>query len=54
MRLARLLCLGAVLPSAGLALHLQKRDADFLSVRRKQQKDMSGRGGDPKEKYFRK
>ena len=32
---------------------IQKRDADFLSVRTKLHKDMSGKAGDPKEKYFR-
>ncbi|KUJ24416.1 uncharacterized protein LY89DRAFT_679567 [Mollisia scopiformis] len=32
---------------------IEKRDADFLSVRTKQHKDMSGKGGDPKGKYFR-
>jgi hypothetical protein len=36
------------------ALAIEKRDADFLSVRTKMHKDMSGRRGDPKEKYFRK
>lgn len=35
------------------AAALQKRDADFLSVRTKLHKDMSGKKGDPKEKYFR-
>jgi hypothetical protein len=30
-----------------------RRDADFLEVRTKMTKDMSGRKGDPKEKYFR-
>jgi len=51
MRLQSLLCLSTLLAS-GFGMYLQRRDADFLSVRRKQQKDMSGRGGDPKEKYF--
>lgn len=36
------------------AAAIGKRDAAFLEVRTKQTKDMSGRGGDPKEKYFRK
>jgi hypothetical protein len=36
------------------AAPLEKRDADFLSVRTKLTKDMSGKAGDPKEKYFRK
>lgn len=35
------------------ALALQKRDADFLSVRTHALKDMSGKHGDPTEKYFR-
>ncbi|KAJ8066241.1 hypothetical protein OCU04_005324 [Sclerotinia nivalis] len=34
------------------ALAIQKRDADFYSVRTKLHKDMSGRAGDPSEKYF--
>jgi hypothetical protein len=33
---------------------LEKRDAEFLQVRTKLKKDMSGRGGDPADKYFRK
>lgn len=53
MRLDRLLLCFSCLVATGSSLALQKRDADFLSVRRKQHKDMSGRGGDPKEKYFR-
>ena len=28
-------------------------DADFESVRTKMRKDRSGKGGDPKDKYFR-
>ncbi|KAH6669550.1 LicD family-domain-containing protein [Halenospora varia] len=51
MRLSWLLSLPAVL-SVASALAIEKRDADFLSVRTKMHKDMSGRGGDPKEKYF--
>jgi hypothetical protein len=39
--------------SFACAVPLEKRDADFLSVRTKQHKDMSGKAGDPKEKYFR-
>ena len=35
------------------AVPLEKRDADFLSVRTKLSKDMSGKAGDPKDKYFR-
>ncbi|KAF5871770.1 putative mannosylphosphorylation protein [Botrytis fragariae] len=34
------------------ALAIQKRDADFYSVRTKLHKDMSGRRGDPSGKYF--
>lgn len=32
---------------------LVKADADFLSVRTRLKKDHSGKGGDPKAKYFR-
>jgi hypothetical protein len=35
------------------AAPLQKRDADFASVRYKLARERSGRGGDPKQKYFR-
>ncbi|KAL1844951.1 hypothetical protein VTK73DRAFT_1449 [Phialemonium thermophilum] len=42
----------AALWAVGSSMVLQQRDADFLSVRRKQMKDMSGRKGDPKDKYF--
>jgi len=52
MRLSWLLSLPAVLTLAS-ALAIEKRDADFLSVRTKMHKDMSGRRGDPKDKYFR-
>ncbi|KAI9717924.1 MAG: hypothetical protein M1812_004451 [Candelaria pacifica] len=31
---------------------LQQRDADFYSVRTRLAKDRSGKGGDPKDKYF--
>ena len=31
---------------------LEKRDADFMSVRTRLTKDYSGKGGDPKDKYF--
>jgi hypothetical protein len=31
---------------------VRKRDADFMSVRTRLKKDHSGKGGDPKEKYF--
>lgn len=31
---------------------LRKRDADFESVRTRLMKDHSGKGGDPKAKYF--
>jgi hypothetical protein len=52
MRLSWLISLPAVL-SVVSALAVQKRDADFLSVRTKQHKDMSGKRGDRKDKYFR-
>lgn len=51
MHLAVLLSMLALLQTC-LALSLEKRDADFWQVRRKQNKDMSGKGGDPPEKYF--
>ncbi|KAG4442920.1 hypothetical protein IFR05_001624 [Cadophora sp. M221] len=51
MRLSWLLSLPAVLSIAS-ALAIQKRDADFYSVRTHMHKDMSGRRGDPTEKYF--
>jgi hypothetical protein len=35
------------------ALAIEKRDADFFSVRTTMHKDMSGKRGDPKGKYFR-
>jgi len=53
MRLSWLLSLPTMLTVAS-ALAIEKRDADFLSVRTKMHKDMSGRKGDPKDKYFRK
>jgi hypothetical protein len=52
MRLSWLFSLPAVL-SVVSALAIEKRDADFFSVRTKMHKDMSGRRGDPKDKYFR-
>ncbi|KAF8848271.1 hypothetical protein BDZ45DRAFT_606144 [Acephala macrosclerotiorum] len=52
MHLSWLLSLPAML-SIVSALAIEKRDADFLSVRTKLHKDMSGKGGDPKGKYFR-
>jgi len=39
--------------SLACAVPLEKRDADFFSVRTKMTKDMSGKAGDPKTKYFR-
>lgn len=51
MRFLRLL-LPALLPAV-VGLAIEKRDADFYSVRTQMHKDMSGRGGDPAEKYFR-
>ena len=53
MQLTWLLSLPAVL-SVVSAMAIERRDADFFSVRTTLHKDMSGRGGDPKEKYFRK
>jgi hypothetical protein len=53
MRLSWLLSLPAVL-SVSSALAIEKRDADFYSIRTTMHKDMSGKGGDPKGKYFRK
>jgi len=53
MRLSWLLSLPAVL-SVASALAIEKRDADFFSVRTTMHKDMSGKRGDPKGKYFRK
>ncbi len=52
MRLRWLLSLPAVL-SIVSALAIEKRDADFFSVRTFMHKDMSGKKGDPKQKYFR-
>jgi hypothetical protein len=52
MRISWLFALPAVL-SVTSALAIEKRDADFYSVRTTAHKDMSGRRGDPKEKYFR-
>ncbi|KAH7403137.1 LicD family-domain-containing protein [Cadophora sp. MPI-SDFR-AT-0126] len=51
MRLSWLFSLPAVLSTAS-ALAIQKRDADFYSVRTHMHKDMSGKKGDPTEKYF--
>lgn len=51
MRLSWLALLS--LPSVLSALAIEKRDADFFSVRTKMYQDMSGRRGDPKGKYFR-
>lgn len=52
MRLKRLWLL-PVATSIASALVIQKRDADFFSVRTHMHKDMSGRRGDPVDKYFR-
>jgi len=52
MHLSWLVSLPTVL-SVVSALTIQKRDADFFSVRTKMTKDMSGKRGDPVEKYFR-
>ncbi len=35
------------------SMAIDKRDADFYSVRTRMTKDLSGRSGDPKGKYFR-
>ncbi|KAI9047758.1 hypothetical protein LZ554_008468 [Drepanopeziza brunnea f. sp. 'monogermtubi'] len=51
MRCSWLLSLPAVLSIAS-ALAVERRDADFLSVRTHMHKDMSGKKGDPSEKYF--
>jgi hypothetical protein len=52
-----LLCLVLLMASSLLvqqadAAAIEKRDADFASVRYKLTKERSGRGGDPKQKYF--
>jgi hypothetical protein len=52
MRLSWLLSLPAVLTVTS-ALAIEKRDADFFSVRTKMHADKSGKRGDPKGKYFR-
>lgn len=53
MRLCWLLSLpAAVLSVTSFALAIERRDADFFSVRTSMHKDMSGRRGDPKGKYF--
>ncbi|KAG9233561.1 hypothetical protein BJ875DRAFT_42465 [Amylocarpus encephaloides] len=52
MRVSWFLSLPTVL-SVVSALAIERRDADFLSVRTKMHKDMSGRRGDPVDKYFR-
>lgn len=51
----RSLLLWSLLGISGLvqAAAIDRRDADFLSVRTRILKDMSGRAGDPKDKYFR-
>lgn len=53
MRISWIITLPGLL-SIVSALAIQKRDADFYSVRTKLHKDMSGRRGDPSGKYFRK
>ena len=47
-----LLALPSIL-SLTSALAIERRDADFFSVRTSMHKDMSGKRGDPKGKYFR-
>lgn len=54
MRLSYLLSLPAVLSSIVSAVAIERRDVEFYNVRTKMHKDMSGRAGDPKAKYFRK
>ncbi|CAD6442021.1 39e414d3-544d-4c24-904b-f08003513824 [Sclerotinia trifoliorum] len=51
MRISWIISLPGLL-SVVSALAIQKRDADFYSVRTKLHKDMSGKAGDPIEKYF--
>ncbi|ESZ98155.1 hypothetical protein SBOR_1458 [Sclerotinia borealis F-4128] len=51
MRISWIITLPGLL-SIVSALAIQKRDADFYSVRTKLNKDMSGRRGDPSGKYF--
>ncbi|CCD53656.1 hypothetical protein BofuT4_uP137010.1 [Botrytis cinerea T4] len=51
MRISWIITLPGLL-SIVSALAIQKRDADFYSVRTKLHKDMSGRRGDPSGKYF--
>ena len=53
MRLSWLLALPAAVLSVTSALAIERRDADFFSVRTTMHKDMSGKRGDPKGKYFR-
>jgi hypothetical protein len=53
MRLSWLLSLPAAVLSVTSALAIERRDADFFSVRTTMHKDMSGKRGDPKGKYFR-
>ena len=53
MRLSWLLALPAAVLSVTSALAIERRDADFYSVRTTMHKDMSGKRGDPKDKYFR-
>ncbi|KAM3069325.1 mannosyltransferase, variant 4 [Clarireedia jacksonii] len=51
MRISWIIALPGVL-SVVSALAVQKRDADFFSVRTKMHKDRSGRRGDDPDKYF--
>jgi hypothetical protein len=54
MHFFRFLVIIAVLSKAAagpVSFHL--READFMSSRKTQTRDMSGRGGDPAAKYFR-
>jgi hypothetical protein len=55
MYLTALLPLLSLLPSTlAIPIQQEKRDASFFDVRTKMFKDMSGRKGDPADKYFRK
>jgi len=51
MRLQSLL-LSLALPLFITALAIERKDADFENVRTRKLKDMSGKAGDPREKYF--
>ncbi|KZF24425.1 hypothetical protein L228DRAFT_96225 [Xylona heveae TC161] len=50
--ITHLLSLACLLVGVTTAGPIKKRDADFESVRTKLDKDHSGKGGDPRSKYF--